>query len=210
MCSASPQIRSRTVSSANPKYDPNTPTKHIILYLTNCFPQDGNPYHRVEITEPHIQALHMADMKRGETVKGYMHFPDLDLDSPCRNSSRAHLHSTLPNDLLSDPDTWRPYVIGLAPWDPSCNTEFLNGALNDGGSIEGFVFYSPDNLSTLPSDPNHWDGINFKNYHFPIFAIPGSDGASLMRTYLEYAEDDEEEHPQHGEAFGRAGFEAGV
>lgn len=187
------------------KVGPPTRLKKITADIRT---QKSNLTISVSVGKPNIVTLYRADVNRGDSVRGVLHFPHLFNQSSCRHIPQ------LPSTKLFDDLTHSVYstyhVIAFAPWVPHCNKEFLDRARDDRSDLKGFIFYSPDHIDAIPdSNNNYWDGIKLQGYNFPIYGMRGREGAQLMEKYSEYAQNKQVMTDIHGKP-GRARLFVGV
>ena len=83
-------------------------------------------------------------------------------------------------------------VVAIAPWfSIDCTLAYLRSASH--GPIRAFIFYKPNNSTNKPQEVDSpvWNlddnGAWRKNYHFPIFAIPGLEGQKIMTQLSLYS-----------------------
>lgn len=135
------------------------------------------------------QVRTLSTNSNGAGTEGLLYVPDLDPSDPCIKISSQYV----PNNVTRRanlPTTQYTYV-GFAPWiSAPCTQSYLAAAAN---SASAFLFYVPDNGSNTPppiNDPT-WDlhdGGQWKSqFQFPVFAIPGHDGAYLMQQLALYS-----------------------
>ncbi|OJD23418.1 hypothetical protein ACJ73_05226 [Blastomyces percursus] len=136
-----------------------------------------------------IQTLSTTNVRNGDAIRGLLYVPELDLEDPCRQATTPFIPANVTR--LSDiPGPKRS--ISLAPWVSSvCTTSFL-AALSRNPPYAA-VFYRPDESTTTPPSASHptWDlgdGNMWKTTNrYPVYAIPGVYGASVMRALSEYS-----------------------
>ncbi|KAL9116112.1 MAG: hypothetical protein Q9227_000481 [Pyrenula ochraceoflavens] len=137
-----------------------------------------------------IRTLSTNTGGKGDPIEGLLYVPDLFPMSSCINITQPLVprNVTRRKDL---PPLDYP-LLALAPWvSINCTNAYLSAASFD--DVRGFIFYKPDNGTTEPppvSDPQ-WtlqDGGRWKsNYDFPVYAIPGMIGNTLMQQLAKYS-----------------------
>lgn len=142
------------------------------------------------LTSFNIRTLSTKSANSGSDVTGLLYVPDLSDDSPCVNISEPYVpqnvtrQANLPN---TDYD-----LIAMAPWlSPQCSLEYMEAARKD--PVRGFVFFTPDNTTGTPPDEKDevWNIPNAGNWRqkngFPVYAINGESGATLLRESALYS-----------------------
>ncbi|KAA8575704.1 hypothetical protein EYC84_004817 [Monilinia fructicola] len=123
-------------------------------------------------------------------IGGFLYVPDLDQDLACYNISKQYVPSNVTRqaNLPSTDFT----LIALAPWiNIECTQGYLAAARED--PVRAFIFYQPDNSTTQPPPINseQWalgDGGSWKATNkYPVYAVPGSVGARMMREISLYS-----------------------
>ncbi|KLJ10014.1 hypothetical protein EMPG_14570 [Blastomyces silverae] len=136
-----------------------------------------------------IQTLSTTNVRNGDAIRGLLYVPELDFEDPCRQTTTPFIPANVTR--LSDiPGAGRS--ISLAPWVSSaCTISFL-AALSRNPPYAA-VFYQPAESTTTPPPADHptWDlgdGDMWKTTNpYPVYAIPGVYGASVMRALGEYS-----------------------
>lgn len=103
------------------------------------------------------------------------------------NTSARYIPSNVTR--LSDLPATQYLYVAIAPWiSAPCTLSYLAAAKG----VTAFIFYHPDNGSSTPppvSDPS-WDlgdGGRWKAQNkFPVYAVPGSEGAIIMQELAQY------------------------
>ncbi|KAL8926925.1 MAG: hypothetical protein Q9172_001586 [Xanthocarpia lactea] len=115
-------------------------------------------------------------------VEGMIYVPEYPGGSSCIDQTSQYIpqNATRLGDL---PSVERQFVA-LAPWtSPECVLSLLAAVRNN---VEAFIFYLPDSQAGDPPAVNDpvWglgDGGSWKSRNnFPVYAIPGPTGASIM------------------------------
>lgn len=135
------------------------------------------------LTNFDIRTLSTVGAGGGNDVTGLLYVPTLDDGNPCINASapfipqNATRRANLP---ATDYD-----LIAIAPWMSSeCSLDYMKAAR--GNPTRGFMFFLPNNGSNPPpetGDPmwNIGDGGKWKGENgFPVYVLPGQDGANLI------------------------------
>ncbi|KAF9883801.1 hypothetical protein FE257_002785 [Aspergillus nanangensis] len=123
-------------------------------------------------------------------IKGLMFVPSLYPQDPCNDITAPFIPTNVTR--LQDVSEFGYQTIGLAPWvSPDCTQAFLNASRQAGN--EALVFFVPSNNGTKPpnADDPTWqlgDGGVWKTQNlFPVYAIPGAAGATLMGQLASYS-----------------------
>ncbi|CAK3946896.1 RING finger membrane [Lecanosticta acicola] len=135
------------------------------------------------LTNFDIRTLSTTGAQSGNDVTGLLYVPNLDSDDPCLNASAPYIpqNATRRSNLpATDYD-----LIALAPWlNSTCSLSFMTSARQY--PTRGFLFYIPDSGTNAPPEPGDpmWDtgdGGKWKQENgWPVYALPGQDGAWLM------------------------------
>lgn len=136
-----------------------------------------------------ILASKYATTQNG-VIQGLLYVPDLDEDDPCKQEELQYVPSSAVRQANLPPSDYN--LIAIAPWfNPDCTRSYLASASTD--PIRGFITYRPGNSSEKP--PAVEDRIWSLNDHgawrqsskFPIYAISGSAGASMVTQLALYS-----------------------
>ncbi|KAL6713823.1 hypothetical protein ACLMJK_008317 [Lecanora helva] len=137
-----------------------------------------------------VRTLSTNTVSDGADIEGLLYVPDLDLFDPCVNISQNYI----PNNVTRKadfPDQQNP-LIAFAPWiSASCTKSYLAAAT--AGHVQAFITYLPDNATIDPplANDESWnlhDGGQWKAQNkFPVYAIPGAEGASVMQQLALYS-----------------------
>lgn len=94
---------------------------------------------------------------------------------------------------ISDLPTQEYLYLGFAPWfSAACTKSYLLAARNVSG-LDGLMFYTPNNSTGTPPPVSDgiWnlnDGGRWKSENkYPVYAIPGVDGAMIMQQLAQYS-----------------------
>ncbi|KAL2001685.1 hypothetical protein VTN02DRAFT_1406 [Thermoascus thermophilus] len=140
-----------------------------------------------------VQTLSTNNSPDGHSLKGLMFVPSLDPHDPCSNETAPFVprNVTREADL---PDLGYSYsTIGLAPWvSVDCTKAYLAAAGK--ASVGALIFFKPGHYDTGKPPPISsltWSlddgGAWKKNNEYPVYAIPGSAGATLMHELSRYS-----------------------
>ncbi|CAD6586583.1 MAG: hypothetical protein ASARMPREDX12_002460 [Alectoria sarmentosa] len=137
----------------------------------------------------HVQTL--STNQAGGDVEGLLFVPDLDPSDSCFNASMRYVPSNVTR--IGDLPTEQYYYLGLAPWfSAACTKSYLAAARRVAG-LDGLIFYIPNNStgSPPPISDGTWDlndGGQWKSENkYPVYAIPGVDGAIIMEQLAQYS-----------------------
>ncbi|KAL9000199.1 MAG: hypothetical protein Q9169_001101 [Polycauliona sp. 2 TL-2023] len=121
-------------------------------------------------------------------INGFLYLPDYPEGSPCSDQASQSIPQNVTR--MRDIPKVDEVFIALAPWtSPRCVQELLAAASN----IEAFIFYLPDSQPGIPPPMNDpvWslgDGGSWKSSNnFPVYAIPGPTGLSIMAQLGQYS-----------------------
>jgi len=123
-------------------------------------------------------------------LTGLLYLPELDEGSSCENT----IDQYVPENATSQvhlPVGSQFGFLAVAPWiSVTCTQEFLSAARDD--PLRAFIFFLPNNDTLVPpaNDPQ-WslgDGDKWKkNTKFPVYAIAGSSGGTILRQMARYS-----------------------
>ncbi|PGH03107.1 hypothetical protein GX51_04294 [Blastomyces parvus] len=136
-----------------------------------------------------IRTLSTTNVRNGDAIRGLLYVPELDFEDPCRQATTPFIPANVTR--LSDiPGASRS--ISIAPWVSSaCTISFL--ATLSRNPPYAAVFYQPDGSTAIPPPADHptWnlgnDDMWKTTNQYPVYAIPGVYGASVMRAVSEYS-----------------------
>ncbi|KAF6841895.1 RING finger domain-containing protein [Colletotrichum musicola] len=130
-----------------------------------------------------------AEIRDG-IIKGLLYVPDIDTSNPCYQQQYDIIPRNATTQATLPPTNYN--LIALAPWfNASCTRAYLAAARSD--PIRAFIFYKPNNSTREPqgADSPIWDLDDNDAWrsqnHFPIFAIPGSEGSKMMKQLSLYS-----------------------
>lgn len=117
--------------------------------------------------------------------------PDLDPSNPCFNASMQYVPGNVTR--LGDLPTAQYLYLGFAPWfSAACTKSYLTAARAVAG-LDGLIFYTPNNSTGMPPPVSDgtWDlhdGGQWKTENkYPVYAVPGVDGAIIMQQLAQYS-----------------------
>ncbi|KAF7536686.1 hypothetical protein G7Z17_g13003 [Cylindrodendrum hubeiense] len=123
-------------------------------------------------------------------IQGLLYVPDLDGDAACDEAQYDFIPRNVTRRDNLPPTNYN--LIALAPWfSIDCTLAYLASARLD--PLRAFVFYKPNNSSNKPQDADSpvWNledgGAWVKSNKFPIFAISGSEGQTMMEQLSLYS-----------------------
>ncbi len=115
--------------------------------------------------------------------------PDLDRDDDCYNISKEYVPANATRQANLPPTDYT--LVALAPWiNVECTFAYMSAARSD--PVRALIFYLPGNDTTTPHASsatwNLQDGGAWRSRHqFPVYAIPGFLGSSLMHELSLYS-----------------------
>lgn len=137
----------------------------------------------------HVQTL--STNQAGGDVEGLLFVPDLDPSDPCFNASMQYVPSNVTR--IGDLPTVQYLYLGFAPWfSADCTRSYLAAAREVPG-LDGLIFYTPNNSTGTPPPVSDgtWDlndGGQWKSENkYPVYAVPGVDGAIIMQQLAQYS-----------------------
>ncbi|KAL9600931.1 MAG: hypothetical protein Q9219_002866 [cf. Caloplaca sp. 3 TL-2023] len=124
-------------------------------------------------------------------VEGFLYFPDYPEGNPCINETSQYVPQNVTRRSDIPERFQNPPLIALAPWtSPSCVLPLLDAVQN---AVTAFIFYIPDSPAGIPPPVNDpvWglgDGGSWKSKNkYPVYAIGGTSGASIMDQLAQYS-----------------------
>ncbi|QSZ29504.1 hypothetical protein DSL72_004018 [Monilinia vaccinii-corymbosi] len=158
--------------------------------LTSVISQLNPNISYAESISDNLQTLSTHNADASGLIGGFLYVPDLDQELACYNTSKQYLPSNVTRQANLPPTDFT--LIALAPWiSIECTRAYLAAARED--PVRAFIFYRPDNGTTQPppissdqwalEDGGSWKAIN----KYPVYAVPGSVGARMMREISLYS-----------------------
>lgn len=137
-----------------------------------------------------IQTLSTNTGGSANPISGLLYVPNLLPTDPCINETAPFVPQNVTRRKNLPPIDYA--LIALAPWvSINCTRSYLAAASFD--PIRGFIFFRPGNDTEKPppvSDPV-WtlrDGGRWKStYSYPVYAVPGAMGSTLMGDLSQYS-----------------------
>lgn len=131
-----------------------------------------------------VQTLSSNGLPQSGSFSGLLFVPDLPPSDHCNSITSPFIPSSVTRH--KDISEYGYPVIALAPWvSPDCTQSFLTASREVG--TEALIFFQPSSNETSTPPPvsdERWDlndGDQWRSQnHYPIFAIPGLAGATLM------------------------------
>lgn len=123
-------------------------------------------------------------------IQGLLYVPDIDDANPCKKFESQYIPESAVRQSDLPPSDYN--LIALVPWySPNCTRSYLEAATVD--PIRGFITYIPDNSTEKPPGINnevwnlHDHGAWQTSSKFPVYAVSGAVGASMMSELGLYA-----------------------
>ncbi|KAM5355362.1 hypothetical protein ACJ41O_002008 [Fusarium nematophilum] len=130
-----------------------------------------------------------ADTRNG-LIQGLLYVPDLDNDPACDDQQYEFIPENVTRRANLPPTNYN--LVALAPWfSIDCTLAYLASARLD--PIRALIFYKPNNSSNKPQDADSpvWNledgGAWLTANKYPIFAISGLEGQSMMQQLSLYS-----------------------
>jgi hypothetical protein len=137
-----------------------------------------------------VQTLSTTNASPGNDLTGLLYLPELDPGDSCMSTIPKYVPENVTSQI-NLPLNGQLAFLAIAPWiSVPCTVQFLQAARDD--PLRAFVFYLPDNgTSPPPSDDPAWslnDGGRWRTWaKFPVYAISGMDGFTLMQSMARYS-----------------------
>ncbi|KAL2802637.1 hypothetical protein BJX63DRAFT_105969 [Aspergillus granulosus] len=162
---------------------------------------NGNASFRF-VLDGDIRTLSSKNAPKVGPIKGLLYVPSLDGHDDCNNTLAPHIPANV--SRYQDVAQYGYHTIGLAPWvTPDCSRWFLEASGRVG--TKALVFFLPSSEDDKPP-PAHDDvwllagEPPWKNMsQFPIYAIPGQAGTTLMEQLSWYSGNGNETTAQSGQ-----------
>ncbi|ESZ99044.1 hypothetical protein SBOR_0578 [Sclerotinia borealis F-4128] len=158
--------------------------------LTSVISQLSPNVSYAEFISDNLQTLSTHNADASGVIGGFLYVPDLDQKHTCYNISEQYVPSNVTRRANLPATDFT--LIALAPWiSIECTKGYLAAARQD--PVRAFIFYQPDNSTTQPPpiSSEEWaleDGGSWKTTNkYPVYAIPGSVGARMMREISLYS-----------------------
>jgi hypothetical protein len=159
------------------------------LKVTESILQDAAAFHLA--LEDTVQTLSTNGSPDTGPIKGLLFVPDLHPRDPCSNITAQFVPPNATHN--GDASQFSDNTIALAPWVSSgCTQSFLIASRE--AHTEALVFYHPssnDASKPPPSDDPAWtldDNGGWKSQtSYPVYAIPGPAGTTLMHQLSVYS-----------------------
>ncbi|KAH8422623.1 RING-H2 finger protein [Aspergillus melleus] len=136
-----------------------------------------------------VQTLSTQNAPDKGPIKGLFFVPGLDTHDPCVNATAEYVPANVTR--FEDVKTLGYRIVGLAPWiSADCTQSFLHASRRVG--TNALVFYIPGSNDTKPptEDSSVWslrDKEWKRRNKYPVYAIPGPAGATIMRQLSYYS-----------------------
>ena len=133
----------------------------------------------------------LSTNQAGGDVEGLLFVPDLDPSDPCFNATLQYVPSNVTR--IRDLPTDQYLYLGFAPWFSAACTKSYLAATRGVPGIDGLLFYIPNNSTGTPPPVSDgiWnlnDGGQWKSENkYPVYAVPGVDGAIIMQQLAQYS-----------------------
>ncbi|PKX89500.1 E3 ubiquitin-protein ligase RNF103 [Aspergillus novofumigatus IBT 16806] len=138
-----------------------------------------------------IQTLSTQNAPDKGPVRGLLFVPSLNPQDPCNNATASLVPSNSTRHSHVAPLNFPN--IGLAPWvSIDCTQSFLNASQQQG--VEALIFFLPSTNDSKPPAPEDsiWnlgdDGAWKSRNNYPVYAIPGPAGETLMQQLSWYSD----------------------
>ncbi|KAL4918260.1 hypothetical protein BDW62DRAFT_66169 [Aspergillus aurantiobrunneus] len=137
-----------------------------------------------------VQTLSAENAPKNGPIKGLLFVPSLSRNDPCVNTTAPFIPANVTRH--HDVTAFGYQIIGLAPWiTPNCSQSFLDASSRIG--TEALLFFLPASDNTKPPPPadptwrlngeTSWENKNL----YPVYAVPGSAGITLMEQLSWYS-----------------------
>jgi hypothetical protein len=177
----------RNITALSVRHPQSSPP-HPQLALIN-HPEQSQIAYEASLTN-NLTTLSNTYADPNGVIQGLLYVPDLSPSDPCYEKQYDLIPRNVTRQANLPPTNYN--LIALAPWfNASCTKSYLAAARLD--PIRAFIFYRPNNSTYKPQPASSpiWDLMDDGDWqnqnHFPIFAVPGQDGASMMRELSRYS-----------------------
>ncbi|KAJ5085992.1 hypothetical protein N7532_010763 [Penicillium argentinense] len=147
-----------------------------------------------------VQTLSSNGVPESGSVSGLLFVPSLSPKDSCNEDLASHIPSNVTRH--EDVSEFGYPVIGLAPWiSDHCTQKFLAASRDVGTSA--LVFFQPDSNKTGLPPPATDDGWKLKDERwrgdndYPVYAIPGPAGVTLMRELSWFSDNTSQNSTRH-------------
>ncbi|EER29255.1 C3HC4 type (RING finger) zinc finger containing protein [Coccidioides posadasii C735 delta SOWgp] len=138
-----------------------------------------------------IQTLSDRHAWNDDGIVALLYVPELAPDDPCNRESK--IAGGIPSNVtrFSDLPQYKCVYVAVAPWvSAPCSESFLSQAGQDG--VAAMLFYRPDQTMSKPPpvEDRGWgldDAEWASKQEFPVYAVPGAFGSSLMNELARYS-----------------------
>jgi hypothetical protein len=137
-----------------------------------------------------VQTLSTTNATPGNDLTGLLYLPELEHGASCTSIIPKYVPENVTSQI-NLPLNGQLAFLAIAPWiSVPCTIQFLEAAHDD--PLRAFIFYLPDNgTSPPPSGDPAWslqDGGKWRSWaKFPVYAISGKDGSTLMQNMARYS-----------------------
>ncbi|KAJ5037209.1 uncharacterized protein L3040_007388 [Drepanopeziza brunnea f. sp. 'multigermtubi'] len=141
--------------------------------------------------EKNLETLSTRDADLDGKISGFLYVPDLKQDDACFNVSKEYVPANVTRQANLAPTDYT--LVALAPWiSVECTLSYMRAARSD--PVRALIFYQANNVTdptTPPSGSSAWDlrdgGAWRTKHQFPVYAVPGVLGSTLMRQLSLYS-----------------------
>ncbi|KAK0124041.1 hypothetical protein ONS95_009026 [Cadophora gregata] len=142
-----------------------------------------------QFADDNLQTLSTRNANQDGTISGFLYVPDLNTDDACYNLTKQYAPANVTRTANLPQTDFT--LVALAPWiNVDCTFEYMAAARM--APVRALIFYQPGDDTTTPdSNSAAWDlqdGGAWRTHHpFPVYAIPGALGSSLMHQLSLYS-----------------------
>ena len=135
-----------------------------------------------------ITTLSLNSADPSDAIAGLVYVPDIGAGD-CWNRSIPYVPTNVTRQKNLPPGGYKH--IAVAPWlAPECVLEYLAAAQPD--ATRAFIFFLPNTTAHPPNeDAAFWDlgdnGDWKKDNHYPVYALPGSSGRTILEASSQYS-----------------------
>lgn len=123
-------------------------------------------------------------------IQGLLYVPDLDASDPCSQLESDFIPKSVVRQADLPPSDYN--LIALVPWySPNCTRSYMRAVAND--PLRGLITYIPSNSTEKPPEVEdsvwslHDHGAWRTENKFPVYAVSGSVGSSMMAQLALYS-----------------------